>query len=170
MASHERHDISNHRQLDWSFKNLFRPTSKKQVLKLYVVLVLWGESTDGRWITIEKGHHDGPQYENYVNKISWVFPPGQYIINHKKNIVDPRRNSAIFSVCRVMTMVPRASNRISLIHGSRINTLRPRQSGRHFADDIFKCIFGMNMYEFRLRFHHCLFLKFELTVFQHWLR
>ena len=22
-----------------------------------------------------------------------------------------------------------------------INTLRPRQNGRHFADDIFKCIF-----------------------------
>ena len=23
----------------------------------------------------------------------------------------------------------------------RVNTLRPRQNGRHFADDIFKCIF-----------------------------
>ena len=23
----------------------------------------------------------------------------------------------------------------------RLNTLRPRQNGRHFADDIFKCIF-----------------------------
>ena len=26
-------------------------------------------------------------------------------------------------------------------HWSPINTLRPRQNGRHFADDIFKCIF-----------------------------
>ena len=29
-----------------------------------------------------------------------------------------------------------------LIHaGIKVNTLRPRQNGRHFADDIFKCIF-----------------------------
>ena len=31
-----------------------------------------------------------------------------------------------------------ASCNISTIH---VNTLRPRQNGRHFADDIFKCIF-----------------------------
>ena len=30
--------------------------------------------------------------------------------------------------------------RVHRLHG-RINTLRPRQNGRHFADDIFKCIF-----------------------------
>ena len=28
-----------------------------------------------------------------------------------------------------------------LMHIFMINTLRPRQNGRHFADDIFKCIF-----------------------------
>ena len=27
------------------------------------------------------------------------------------------------------------------LHVSRVNTLRPRQNGRHFAEDIFKCIF-----------------------------
>ena len=26
-------------------------------------------------------------------------------------------------------------------HNMCVNTLRPRQNGRHFADDIFKCIF-----------------------------
>ena len=46
-----------------------------------------------------------------------------------------------------------------------INTLRPRQNGCHFADDIL-----MNMYEIRLLFHWNLFLRFELTVFQHWFR
>ena len=27
------------------------------------------------------------------------------------------------------------------VYAERLNTLRPRQNGRHFADDIFKCIF-----------------------------
>ena len=50
------------------------------------------------------------------------------------------------------------------------NTLRPRQNCRHTADDIFKCIFLMIMYAFRLRFHWNLFLSFELTISQHWFR
>ena len=116
---------------------------------------------------------------------------------------------------------------------SPLNTLRPRQNGRHFPDDISKYIFlnenviamrlgiflnenvwiliasslnfltvpadnkpalvqlthwgrekmdaisqttlsnafsWMKMHEFRLRFHWSLFLKFELTIFQHWFR
>ena len=34
-----------------------------------------------------------------------------------------------------------------------INTLRPRQNGRHFPDDIFKLIFLNQMFELRLTFH-----------------
>ena len=41
--------------------------------------------------------------------------------------------------------------RVSIVEG--INTLRPRQNGRHFADDIFKCIFLYEMFEFRLKVH-----------------
>ena len=37
-------------------------------------------------------------------------------------------------------------------------TLRPRQNGRHFADDIFKCIFLTKI------------LGSQLTIFQHWFR
>ena len=33
------------------------------------------------------------------------------------------------------------SNRQQAITGININTLRPRQNGRHFPKDIFKCIF-----------------------------
>ena len=40
-----------------------------------------------------------------------------------------------------------------------INILRPQQNCRHFPDD-FKCIFLMKIYEFRLRFHWSLFLRF----------
>ena len=37
-------------------------------------------------------------------------------------------------------------------HWILVITLRPRQNGRHFADDVFKCIFLNEIYEFHLRF------------------
>ena len=56
-----------------------------------------------------------------------------------------------------------------------LNTLRPRQDGRHFPDDIFQTTFSngfswMKMCEFRLTFHWSLFLGFQLTIFQHCFR
>ena len=54
-----------------------------------------------------------------------------------------------------------------------LNTLRPRQNCRHFADDMLKSIFlndWMKMYEFCVRFHWNLFLRFEFTIFQLWFR
>ena len=50
------------------------------------------------------------------------------------------------------------------------NTLRPRQNGRHFPDNIFKCIFLMKMFEFQLTFYCRLFLRVQLTIFHHWFR
>ena len=50
-----------------------------------------------------------------------------------------------------------------------VNTLRPRQKGCHFADDTSKRIsLKMKMLEFRLKFHWILFLRVQLTIFQHW--
>ena len=51
------------------------------------------------------------------------------------------------------------------------NTLRPRQNGRHFADDPFKRIKSwMKLLYFRLKNHWSLFLRVQLTTFQHWFR
>ena len=51
------------------------------------------------------------------------------------------------------------------------NTLRPRQDGRHFPDDIFKWHFSwMKIYKFRLWFHWCLLPMVQFTIFQHWFR
>ena len=36
---------------------------------------------------------------------------------------------------------PEAKASTAMVSTRRVNTLRPRQNGRHFADDIFKCIF-----------------------------
>ena len=44
------------------------------------------------------------------------------------------------------------------------NTLRPRQSGRQFPDDIFKCFFFL---EFRLEFYWSLLLRVQLPLFHH---
>ena len=48
-----------------------------------------------------------------------------------------------------------------------LDTLRPRQHGRQFTEDIFKCIVLMKIHEFRWIFHWNLFLSFELMIFQH---
>ena len=52
----------------------------------------------------------------------------------------------------------------------KINSLRLRQNGRHFTDDIFKSIFLKENVEFGLKFHWSLFPKVHLTIFQHWFR
>ena len=48
-----------------------------------------------------------------------------------------------------------------------VYTLRLRQNGHQFPDDIFKCISWMTICKFRLRFCWILFLIVQLTIFQH---
>ena len=50
------------------------------------------------------------------------------------------------------------------------NSLRPKRNRRHFADEIFKCIFVMKMYCLLLKFRWSLFPRVLLRVFQHWVR
>ena len=50
------------------------------------------------------------------------------------------------------------------------NTLRPRQNGRHFADNVLKCNFLNESYEFRLKFYWSLLIRVKLTIFHHWFR
>ena len=61
-------------------------------------------------------------------------------------------------VCFVMSRLPQC----------KVNKMRPSHISRHFAYDIFKCISWMKIYEFRLRFHFNIFLRFELRILQHW--
>ena len=51
-----------------------------------------------------------------------------------------------------------------------INSSPPGQNGRHFVDDIFKCIFLMTSFAFWSKFHWCLFLRVKLTITKHWFR
>ena len=51
-----------------------------------------------------------------------------------------------------------------------LNSLRPRQNGRHYADDNFKCIFLNENYEFWIRFHRIMFPRVQLAINKHWFR
>ena len=53
------------------------------------------------------------------------------------------------------------------MHLSTVNILRPRQNGRHFADDIFKCIFVNENARVSIKISKLLFLMIQLTIFQH---
>ena len=58
------------------------------------------------------------------NKFQWNFSQNIILFIHK--------NASETNVCEMAAILSR---------GRWVNTLRPRQNGRHFADDIFKCIF-----------------------------
>ena len=51
-----------------------------------------------------------------------------------------------------------------------INTLRPKQYGFHFADDIFKCIFLNQNVLISFKISLSWFLRVQLTIFQYWFR
>ena len=51
-----------------------------------------------------------------------------------------------------------------------VNTLRPKQNGRHFADDIFKCIFLNENVWIPIRITLKFVPRVKLTQFQYWFR
>ena len=51
-----------------------------------------------------------------------------------------------------------------------INTLRLRKMDAIFQMTFSNVFLWMKMYDFRLRFHWCLFLRFQFTIIQHWFR
>ena len=56
-----------------------------------------------------------------------------------------------------------------LLH-ARINTLRPRQMDAISQTTFSNAFSWMKMFKFQLKFHWSLFLRFQLTIFQHWFR
>ena len=62
------------------------------------------------------------------------------ILRQAQNDTDPKQQQTAFKHHnRKIGELSRTV--ISLMDNTYINTLRPKQNGRHFADDIFKCIF-----------------------------
>ena len=61
----------------------------------------------------------------------WVKPP---VIRG----LPSQRTSVLDILCDVIFLWCRSTQTVT---GRSVNTLRPRQNGRHFSDDIFKCVF-----------------------------
>ena len=57
-----------------------------------------------------------------------------------------------------------------VIKGQYVNTFRPRQMDAISQTTFSNAFSWMKMFEFRLKFHWSLFLRFQLTIFQHWFR
>ena len=51
-----------------------------------------------------------------------------------------------------------------------INTLRPTQNGRRLPDGTFRCTFLNENIWVSVKIYWSLFLRFKLTIFQHWCR
>ena len=57
----------------------------------------------------------------------------------------------------------------SMVMKPCFDTLRPKQNGCHFTDNIFKCIFSYEKYIW-LKFHWSLLQRVQLIIPQHWFR
>ena len=62
-----------------------------------------------------------------------------------------------------------ALSTIAYVHHEALTHRGKKQNGRNFAH-IFQCISLNEKYEFWLIFHWSLFLRIQLTIFQHWFR
>ena len=65
---------------------------------------------------------------------------------------------------------PRPQSPCGLSRPQRVNTLRPRQMDAIWQTTFSSAFSWMKMFEFLLNFHWSLFLRVELTIFQHWFR
>ena len=74
-----------------------------------------------------------------------------------------------------VTSVPCCTYLISILSLRISRRLQLTHWGRDKMDAIFQTTFSngyswMKIYEFRMKFHWSLFLRFQLTIFQHWFR
>ena len=76
--------------------------------------------------------------------MNWFFIPSVFLVDFPSKFIWKANFRHIANLPLLIALWNfRLSPQISyepMIYGS-IKTLRPRQNGRHFADDVFKCIF-----------------------------
>ena len=130
------------------------------------------------------------RYSNQAPRLSPKLRTPQIIFSHLSRLMVKIDNSYGFVNSVIMGLHRNIcrSELETVLHGSRLLLLSYRSDswpsgcnlilthwGRDKMAPIFQTIFSnafsrMRMYEFRLRFHWTLFLRFELIIFQHWFR
>ena len=80
---------------------------------------------------------------NHVNAMSLFLCDSVMTVDDKVGVKQDRKysNFIVHRNCVVIIMLADASTPNGVKISRWLNTLRPRQNGRYFPDDIFKCIF-----------------------------
>ena len=92
-----------------------------------------------------------PNYVNRHNELMWDCFISIDALNHCNPLCQKDHTRELLG-CVTPLGRPRSVYKFGDCCSNPFNTLKLRQNGRHFPDIIFKCIFLMKMYEFRLGF------------------
>ena len=95
--------------------------------------------------------------------VPMLFPGVQLMISHHFSGDDLAPN-------RWQPFLESIIHFIDIYISPTLNSSLPGQNGRHFAKDIFRCIFVNEKFLFQLKFQWSLFLRVQLTITQHWFR
>ena len=158
--------------------NLFVSSHAFRVIVGIVVTSCPGTIVSGTWhCTV---HHAQTKSERCYS-LKCMFATGKKYIMLGLPVLSPSSSSSLYHNLTFAIIITTHSTRTisptsitnqtsnyEPILPHHVSTLRPRQNGRHFADDTFKHIFVMKMLQFRLKFHWSLFIRIQLTIFQHW--
>ena len=104
---------------------------------------------------------EGPIHNipSLVQKITWRLVGA-------KPLSESMMVSLLMHVCAIR---PQWVNWLLFVKES-LNSSPSSQNGRHFTDDILRCIFIIESFVFGLKFARSLFLRVQLTIDQHWFR
>ena len=85
-----------------------------------------------------------------------------------------RRNEAMpsykWNICTILRLARDIMFPLLVTRFAFNNTLRPRQMDAISQTTFSNAFSWLKMFEFRLKFHWSLFLRVQLTIFQHWFR
>ena len=168
--SHNEHDgVSNYQRIDCLLNRLFRWRSN-EISKLRVTGLCEGNSPMKMFPfddVIMRYDLFNVGYSQQIPLAEHSYCPTEIeFLAFSRLTMKGYTNLTILTKCQLFF----GSTTLNTKFNHHINTLRPRQNGRNFADDIFKCIFFNEMFQLRLKFHWRLFIRVQLTIIQHCFR
>ena len=109
------------------------------------------------------------------------FPKIYLIINNKRISIENMLRCVLFlqlmawclqaiSHCPIHWCLGLGALKRDWLHSWYINTLRPKQNGRRFADDSLKWIFFKEKFWILIEIHWSLFLMVQFTKYEQWFR
>ena len=96
----------------------------------------------------------------------------QHLTDHKSTLVQVMAWCLTAPSHYLSQCWPRSLSPYGVTRPQWVNTVRPKQNGSLFTDNIFNCIFMTKSFEFWLKFHRSLFPRFQflMVINHHWFR